>query len=77
MTVYTIMPEEMLWEGYDEQEMFTELEMNGLLLQVRIQPNHKATIVRLLRCTLEDYLNPAYAPGQEIMFIPSLLNKQQ
>nr|WP_237690687.1 YlzJ-like family protein [Paenibacillus caui] len=67
------MPDEALWDGYEAQESYTELEINGVLLQVRIEPDHRATIVRLLRCGLEDYLNPAYAPGNEIRFIPCLM----
>lgn len=74
MSIYTIMPEETLWEGYQEIESYKELELNnGVLLQVRIEPGqHVGTIVRLLRCGLEDYLNPAYAPGQEVHLIPYL-----
>ncbi|AWB44357.1 hypothetical protein DCC85_09055 [Paenibacillus sp. CAA11] len=72
MTVYTIIPEEMLWEGHEEQEVYTEMEVNGVLLQVRIEPDRRATIVRLLRCSLDDYLNPAYAPGSEVIFAPAL-----
>ena len=72
MSIYTIMPEEMLWEGYESQESFTEMELNGVLMQVRIQADNKATIVRLLRCGLEDYLNPSLSPGQEIFLMPCL-----
>ncbi|WP_138493921.1 YlzJ-like family protein [Paenibacillus pinistramenti] len=75
-SIYTIVPEEALWEGYDQQEQFMEMDLNGILMQVRMDANQKATIVRLLRCGLNDYLNPALAPGQEIAFMPILLNKQ-
>ncbi|ANS74056.1 hypothetical protein AWM70_05270 [Paenibacillus yonginensis] len=75
MSIYTIVPEEALWEGYETQENYVELELGGVLMQVRLEADHKATIVRLLRCGLEDYLNPAYAPGQEIAFMPVLMKK--
>ncbi|AZK47735.1 YlzJ-like family protein [Paenibacillus lentus] len=77
MTYYTIMPEEAYWDDKEASDSsYTEIELGGILMQVRIEENNnQATIVRLLRCSLDDYLNPAYAPGQQISFAPTL-NKQ-
>ncbi|WP_068619227.1 YlzJ-like family protein [Paenibacillus tuaregi] len=76
MTHYTVIPWELIWENADVEEVFTEVEMNGVLLQVRLEPGSRATIVRILRGGLEDYLNPCYAPGQEIVYLPTLLNRR-
>lgn len=74
MTHYTIMPEEEYWAQPEVQEMYTELEMGGVLMQVRMEQGNRATIIRLLCCNLEDYLNPRLAPGQQIVYLPALFN---
>lgn len=73
MTHYTILPEEAYWEQSEVADMYSEIEIGGVLMQVRMEPGNRATIVRLLRCGLDDYLNPAYAPGRQIVFLPLLL----
>lgn len=73
MSIYTIIPEDALWDGLEGLENLAEIELNGILLQVRMEPGYnKGTIVRLLRCGLEDYLNPSFSPGREIHFLPFL-----
>jgi len=73
MTHYTILPEEAYWENAENQEAYGEIELNGVLMEVRMEAGNRATIVRLLRCQLEDYLNPELAPGRQIAFFPTLL----
>ncbi|WMT39146.1 YlzJ-like family protein [Paenibacillus sp. D2_2] len=65
MTHYTIIPEEEYWAQPEVEQMYSEVEMGGLLMQVRMEPGNRATIIRLLRCNLEDYLNPLLAPGSK------------
>ncbi|MNP32078.1 hypothetical protein D3C76_1252400 [compost metagenome] len=73
MTHYTIIPEEFYWENEAVQQQYQEIEVSGILMQVRMDAGNRATIIRLLRCSLDDYLNPSFAPGQQIMFLPMLL----
>lgn len=74
MSFYTTIPEELQWENEESQEMYSEIELGGVLMQVRMDGGNRATIVRLLRCnSLDDYLNPAFAPGGQIAYIPILL----
>jgi hypothetical protein len=73
MTHYTIIPEEEYWAQPEVEQMYSEIEMGGLLMQVRMEPGNRATIIRLLRCDLEDYLNPLLAPGQQIVYMPVLI----
>ncbi|MNJ53343.1 hypothetical protein D3C77_487280 [compost metagenome] len=75
MTYYTIMPEDTYWEDKDVEDSYTEIQLGGVLMQVRMEQNNRATIIRLLNCTLNDYLNPAFAPGQQIRYVP-VLNEQ-
>lgn len=74
MTLYTVMPEDLIWQDGDHQESSSTMEINlgGLLMQVEPMNDNKAKIVRLLNCELADYLNPQYAPGSTISFVPVL-----
>lgn len=67
MTLYTVMPPELIWEGFwKDTGAYQDIRVGGLLLQVRPTGPRCGTIVRLLDCPLEAYLNPMYAPGSEI-----------
>ncbi|MCC3381290.1 YlzJ-like family protein [Paenibacillus farraposensis] len=67
MTLYTVMPMEMVWEGmWKEPEALAEVRVDGLLMQVQPLESRRGIIVRLLECPLEAYLNPRYEPGQVI-----------
>ncbi|OAB45054.1 YlzJ-like family protein [Paenibacillus antarcticus] len=73
MTLYTIMPMDVIWEGsFKETEATVEVIVESILMQVMPMDQGNAQIVRLLNCSLNDYLNPLYAPGQMIRYIPSL-----
>lgn len=73
MSHYTVLPEEAYWEQLETAALYNEIELGGVVMQVRMEPGNRATIIRLLRCNLDDYLNPAYAPGKQIAFTPVLL----
>ncbi|MFD3260985.1 YlzJ-like family protein [Paenibacillus lentus] len=75
MTHYTILPEEAYWDDKEVSDSYTEIELGGILMQVRMEQDNRATIIRLLRCSLDDYLNPAIAPGQQVTFVPILNNQ--
>ncbi|MNJ36562.1 YlzJ-like family protein [Paenibacillus fonticola] len=75
MTHYTVMPEDAYWDNKEVADSYTEIELGGVLMQVRMEQNNQATIIRLLSCSLDDYLNPAFAPGQQITFRPVLKNE--
>ena len=77
MTLYTVVPHEVVWGqgpmGQEEpQAARRELRVGRILMEVEPAGEHAAKIVRLLHCDLSDYLNPAYAPGSLISYIPSL-----
>lgn len=74
MTLYTVMPEDLIWQNTLEQDTPSTMEINigGLHMQVEPLNDNKAKIIRLLNCELADYLNPQYAPGSTISFVPVL-----
>lgn len=77
MTHYTIIPEELYWSMEEVQQQYQEIEISGVLMQVRMDGGNQATIVRLLRCNLDDYLNPAFSPGSQIMYFPMVMRNLQ
>lgn len=73
MTLYTPYPIEEVLKGQDqEQAPIEEIQLNGLLFQVRRFDQQHAVIERLISSNPQDYLNPKYAPGQVIALKPSL-----
>lgn len=71
MTLYTVVPIELVWDGgLREYPVLEEISMNGVLMQVQRLENNQMKIERVLNCSLEQYLNPSYAPGQIIRMRP-------
>ncbi|MED4603308.1 YlzJ-like family protein [Paenibacillus validus] len=73
MTHYTILPMDKVMEGIDAMESATqllEIVMNGVTMQVQPINQTQATIVRLISCNPQDFLNPQYTPGRLIEFKP-------
>lgn len=67
MTHYSIVPMELVLEGmWRETGPLQEIRAEGCLIQVRAEGERKGTIVRLLDCPLDAYLNPKLSPGTEI-----------
>lgn len=71
MTLYTVMPEETVWEGYDSYEPdYMEVQINGITMQVERLNATQAKIVRIYSGNALDYANPAYTPGNLVEFQP-------
>ena len=73
MIMYTAIPQDQLWDGFDDKvEPYQEIYMNGLIMQVQPLNAYQAKIVRIVSPDPQDYLNPSYLPGQMIRFRPSV-----
>jgi hypothetical protein len=71
MTLYTIMPDEVVWAGQESwQPEYMDVEINGISMQVERLNASQARVVRLYSGNVQDYLNPAYAPGSMLEFQP-------
>lgn len=69
MTIYTSLPIELVLEGLNrDMEPHQEVWVNGVFMQVEPVAPGMGKIVRLLQCSLDDYLNPALAPGSIVMY---------
>jgi hypothetical protein len=72
MTIYSIMPMEVIFAGTETQTYdYYELTLNGVTMQVEKVGLNQAKIVRLLSFRADDYLNAAYLPGTIITFNPA------
>lgn len=74
MIHYTVLPLEAVLEGIDHEDFPRPIEIavNGVAMEVQPINAQQATIVRLISCNPQDYLNPQYAPGRMIEFQPIL-----
>ncbi|MEK8130169.1 YlzJ-like family protein [Paenibacillus filicis] len=76
MTHYTVLPMDVVMDGFDAPPPAMpspmEISVNGITMQVQPLNGSQAAIVRLIDCKLEDYLNPRLAPGQIIEFKPTM-----
>lgn len=77
MTWYSVMPlDPTIGMLQVEQEVMSrEVRVDGILMEVKPVTEDQAKIVRLLDCGLHDYLNPRYAPGIMIRYIPTVENE--
>ncbi|MCG7407433.1 YlzJ-like family protein [Paenibacillus sp. ACRRX] len=70
MTMYTIMPLEVVTQGMDSHKpVFEEMSWQGRMLLVERISMHEVRIERLLQgTTISDYLEAALQPGHIIRF---------
>lgn len=69
MTLYTIVPEELVWEERRRPQPRTvEVRLGDLLIEVAPAAPGMGTIVRLLQAPLDAYLRPELSPGQMICY---------
>lgn len=62
--LWTIMPLEMVMEGYDTYEpAYTEIAWNNATLLVEQTDENSARVVRLISSNPQDYLKPELQPG--------------
>ncbi|WP_141500725.1 YlzJ-like family protein [Paenibacillus luteus] len=69
MTIYTNMPLELVFEGLnDESVQIQEVWSSGVRMQVTPLAPGMGKIVRLIDCSLNDYLNPNLMPGMIVHY---------
>ncbi|MEK3882199.1 YlzJ-like family protein [Paenibacillus sp. PL2-23] len=69
MTLHTTMPLELVLQGFgDEAEETCEVWRGDIMLQVVPIAHGMGRVVRLLQCSLNDYLRPELAPGSIVYY---------
>lgn len=67
MTIYSIIPEHMIFEDMEQYEpKYSSLSMNGVELQVEWVNSQQVRVIRLFSVNPSDYMNPSYQPGTVI-----------
>lgn len=79
MIWYSVMPFDPtgMLLGDQAAVMSREIRVDGILMEVEPMAEGQAKIVRLLDCGLQDYLDPRYAPGSIIRYIPTVKNEEK
>lgn len=73
MIMYSVIPLEQIFEGIEnETSTLEEINIHGMIMEVQPIDSRQARIVRLISPNPQDYLNPAFAPGQIIYYTPSM-----
>lgn len=68
--LYTPIPWELIWEGYDDVPEYQEIQWEGRLLTVIPSWPTGGQVVRLHSSNPMDYLDPRFQPGQLIHIDP-------
>lgn len=64
MMLYTAVPLEQIWQGYEQEVKPTmEIALGGVIMEVEPLNAKQVKMVRLISPNAQDYLNPRFAPG--------------
>ncbi|KXZ22226.1 YlzJ-like family protein [Bacillus nakamurai] len=65
MILYTVMPQEVIYQSEQEQSVHEQVDYAGVPLLVEMKGN-EAEVVQILSTNPMDFLNPHIAPGQKL-----------
>lgn len=69
MIIYTCMPLELVFDGYEQfAPKYEEINYNGVQMVIEPCGSFQGKVVRLISSNPQDYLNPNYSPGAVIHF---------
>ena len=67
--IYTVMPPELVWEGFGvQEEELKRVELQEKAVWVRQLSFNQAKVIRLESSDPKDYLNPNFQPGAILDF---------
>jgi hypothetical protein len=73
MIHYSVMPPELVFQGFFRQEPpLREVAVGGVQMLVRMERTGEATIVRLLSPDPRHYLDPRFQPGNRLKMGPQV-----
>lgn len=70
MVIYTPVPVEALTQSPEEERRFTEIPFGDAVILAEVTPEGNCKVVRLISSNPDDFLNPDFQPGSEIMMAP-------
>jgi hypothetical protein len=62
------------WVFYDEtnQQVYYQIEWEGVPLVIQMDEQGQATVVQLLSCNPQHFLDPRFQPGNKIQLFPKI-----
>lgn len=66
MLLYTPLPQDLIWEGWDQPRHYRRISFKDKDIVVEQIGIDTVRIIRLLSFAPEDYLNPSLFPGREV-----------
>lgn len=72
MIYYTPYPAEWFFWDYVQPVEYYNVEMEGVPMVIQVDSKGQATIVQLLSCNPQDYLNPRFQPGNKVQLFPKI-----
>ncbi|MFD2116769.1 YlzJ-like family protein [Paenibacillus yanchengensis] len=73
MVMYTIVSDQLLFADDQPFETSIEVQISGRTVAVTPIASGVGKVVRLIDCSLEDYLNPIFTPGNIIHYSDTTL----
>lgn len=70
MIIYTPLPIDLVLAGFEQRHDWREMDIDGVTAVVEPTGQDRARIVRLISTDPNDFMNPRYAPGAEVVFRP-------
>jgi Uma2 family endonuclease len=68
MILHTIVDPELIWRQDVEMQAITEIEYNGIRLEVTRSDEKTVRINRIISTNLKDYLDPSLQPGSKMEY---------
>lgn len=72
MIYYTPYPAEWFFYDYTNQSENYNVEIDGIPMMIQINPQGEATVVQLLSCDPQHYLDPRFQPGAKVQLFPKI-----
>lgn len=70
MILYTTIPVEQVLAGFEQKRDWYELDIDGVTAVIEAAGPDRGRIVRILSTDPNDFMNPRFAPGTEVLFRP-------
>lgn len=75
MIIYSPLPIETIFDGYDQMKLnYREVQFGNITMVIEQISDAEGRIVRVISPDPQDYLNPQYQPGKTFSFRPYFNN---
>lgn len=72
MIHYTPFPAEWFFYDYTKQNECLTIELQGVPMVIQLDDQQQATIVQVLSCDPQHFLDPRFQPGNKVQLFPKI-----